>query len=406
MMRRTKLCVLGGSSPFTAGLIDSFAKARHPSDLHLVIHGRSAERASLVAHYAEVWLRPLGWTVAHSTSLAEAVDGADIVIHQIRYGDLEGRALGEGVCQALQLPPDETIGPGALLTAIRSLSALNETCNVLQTHCPNAQVLNLTNPLSAMTAAMRNYGVRNCIGLCELPWVTLLEAARLISVDPEDVSWTYCGLNHRGFIDSFELHGEDLLPQLPSKLGSGGLGEIEASEIRALHAIPLKYFRLVRETPTPRFGRAAQLAKLRRQIAQELTESCERSPPSLQRRYMDWYPMSVVPLVSALTHDGESDHIVNVQHGDLIVETNAAVSRHGITPKLHSTRNAAVERWNRVFEIHERNFLRAMVEPTLHHLLAVLESDPMVPASKANDVVMALRKHLPQAGQQTSSRLL
>jgi len=336
-----------------------------------------------------------GWQATSSTSLEEALDGADIVIHQIRYGDLQGRASGEEVCQTVGLPPDETLGPAALLTAIQTMPALHESCDAMIRYCPGARILNLTNPLSSITAAISKFGVRNCVGLCELPLVTMQTAAKILNEDPNKMSWTYCGLNHRGFIDTLSMNGDDMLARLPGKMGTELLGGIEAAEIAALKAIPLKYFRLTREIPKPEFGRAAYLAKLRNAMAQELSQSVAQSPASMQSRYMDWYPKSVVPLVHALSGSQSTRHVINVQREDgLVVETLADVSHAGMVPDFHQSQNESVRRWNAIFENHEQSFINAMLEPTESNLQQVFESDPIVPDEKVAVAVQALRKQL------------
>ncbi len=65
-----------------------------------------------------------GWRSTCTTSLAEALDGADLVVHQIRYGDLAGRAADERFAAELGAAADETLGPGALRSALRPAPAL------------------------------------------------------------------------------------------------------------------------------------------------------------------------------------------------------------------------------------------------------------------------------------------
>ena len=368
-------------------------KPSHWTGARLTIHGRSAKRAELVARYAARQLGPAGWSATSTTSMEAALDGADIVIHQIRYGDLAGRAAGEELCRTLKLPADETLGPAALLTAIHSMRGVKGTSATLSAHCADAKVLNLTNPLSAVTHAMQHYGVRNCVGLCELPLVTVRTAARQLGIAAEDTSWTYCGLNHRGFVDSLTYGERDMLDELPDRLGDGTLGGVRAGEIAELGALPLKYFRLMRDSPTLEFGRATQLEELRSQIQRELECSIDLSPPSLGKRYMAWYPQSVVPLVQALVEDAPSSHVVNVPRDDgLVVETKVAVSTKGVEPDFHETTNPQVATWNSRFEAHELAFIEAMFDPTLRNIEAAMELDPVVPAYRTAEAANLLLK--------------
>ena len=392
-----KITVLGGSSPFTAGLIDALvqsetrsAKIKPPPTI--VLHGRSTKTLSLVGRYASHWLGPLDWNVQCTVDLHQALDGADIVIHQIRYGDLSGRADGERLCAEIGLAADETLGPAALLTAIRTLPDLKRTCDAINDHCPGARVLNLTNPLSAMTWFMTEMGVRHCVGLCELPLVTSLQAGRILDIDPAEqpqLQWTYTGLNHRGFIDTLEFEGRSVLGELVETLRSNSqfIGGVDAEVVADLHAIPLKYFRLVcsadsvgtRDSTGAPSGRAQQLQELRGRVTSELRESVTSSPPSLCERYMDWYPRSVVPLLGALCQGQVTEQMVNMRNGDGLVEEVAAKVHSGKwVADFRSSSNRKVRDWNDQFKVHERAFLTAMLEPSTENVRAVFEADPII----------------------------
>ena len=391
-MSGSTICILGGSSPFTAGLVDSLLPvAARFSGPTLWLHGRSADNLAIVARYAEHQLGRYGWQVRQSTSMNQALEAADIVIHQIRYGGLDGRADGEQLSHKLGILADETLGPAALLTAIRTIPDLSGTCQRIVESCPNAWVLNLTNPLSAITSAMIQFGVQKCVGLCELPMETQQTALRFFDDALEDVSWTYAGLNHRGFIDTLQTGQRNLLDELPDRMGEQTIGGIRASEIHTLNAIPLKYFRLVHEPPSPETGRANFLSSLRDQVLAELKTSCEISPPSMQRRYMEWYPKSVVPMLSSLCCNDPGTHVVNIVGEDgIVVEAKAAVQGGAVRPMLHKSANPNVSQWNATFEQHERSFVRAMLEPSPTNIQTALVHDPLTPDAIAAKATTAL----------------
>ncbi len=380
-MRR--LAVLGGSSPFTAGLIDAFAAAE-PAALPphvLVLHGRNAERLRLVSRYAKVRLEPLGWSVAETTYLDHALEGADVVVHQIRYGGLEGRAQDENLAVSLGIQPDETLGPGALNSLLRMLPDLRETGRKLAARCPDAWVLNLTNPLSAATTVLSDEGVSRCIGLCELPEYTAERAARIVGRDTGATDWAYAGWNHRGFIVDLMDNGTDLLPELLVRLNGAPFEGVPAADLIELGAIPLKYFRWVHSQDPPRAGRADAVASIRRRIFEELEEDPTRSPASLQERYMEWYPLSVVPAVEALSANRERTMVVNRPGPDgLTREHHARVCRHGVQPVPPPSVPAPVRAWLDRFEDHERAVVQVARKPGPESVFHAVELDPMVPA--------------------------
>lgn len=387
-----RLVVLGGSSPFTAGLIDALEHAGASlAPCELVLHGRQTVVLERIALYARFRLAAQGWCVRTETTLQEALAGATFVVHQIRYGGMDGRAEDEALALRYGIHPDESLGPAALNAILRIAAGLAGTAATLATTCPDAWVFNLTNPLSLTTALMVQAGVGRCVGLCELPRVTAKRAAAEVRAPFEEVSWTYQGLNHRGFIVELSRGGTNLIPELTQRLGRGVFEGILATEIARLEAIPTKYFRLVRKGARPEDGRAAFLARLRERIDEELMEQPDRRPPSLCERYMDWYPESVVPMLVALASDDESVQIVNLESADGTVrEVHAVVSRDSIAPCAPPAPRGEIALWLSRFERNEVKRLAAARSPSLASIQEALETDPLVPDDLMEPIADAL----------------
>lgn len=376
-----KITILGGSSPFTASLIDAMLpRLAQMPPLELVFHGRNTHFLTLMTHYAETRLGvPARW----ETDTRKALQDADVVVHQIRYGGLDLRDAGEQLCARLNLPADETLGPAALLTALRIREDLEPTLDALETTCPNAWVLNLTNPLSSVTALMAERLPR-VMGLCELPLFTLMEAARLLELPVADLSWSYHGYNHRGFLHHLSHGDHNLMPRLIEALTHTPIGGIEARVATQLQALPLKYFSLFTRPQTAGPGRARFLQDLRRRIAQELETQPQRSPRALRERYLEWYPLSVAPVLEALTREEPTTHVVNLPQGNgLVGEMTARINRHGITVTPQATPPAKVAQWLRRFEAHEQAFLSAVRKPTPDRVHQALSVDPLIPDGRA-----------------------
>lgn len=372
--------MLGGSTPFTVGLIDAIdMESANIRPAHLVLHGRSAEAISLVAAYARGALVPRGWRVSGTTKLSEALDGADIVVHQIRYGGLEGRRRDEWLASQLGLPADETIGPAGLAAALRMAPGHRVLARALIQRCPDALVLNLTNPLSCSTALLHRWGVPKVVGLCELPLATAREACDVLGLQETDIDWTYAGLNHRGFIHRLTHRGRDLMNELLGRLGDQTIGGIGRAEIASLGAIPMKHFALFRSTPARSSPRAEILLALRRNILDELRNDATRPPPSLRVRHQPWYRDAVVPMLIAIDQTSPRRLIVNLPaEDDVVHELPAAVSEVGVEPTPDVPPLPAVVRWIDRFVEHERRVVAAAMDPSPAAIRAAVDSDPLV----------------------------
>jgi len=374
-----KLAILGGSSPFTAALVNSLKDAvdKLPS-FEILLHGRNQENLSLMEAYAHRVLQGSGWQVGSTTTMGRVLDGANIVIHQIRYGGMDRRILHEEFSERCGVPPDETLGPAALLATLEMLPDLRETCDAVVEYSPDAWTLNLTNPLSYVTSFMTSHGLHRCIGLCELPTMTAHEIANLCGLESHEMDWHYTGLNHRGFIFQVSHSGRSLLEELPLVLGKRLIGGISGEQIAELNAVPLKYFTLAIGKQGPiRPGRGAFLKHLAGEIINEVRSTQTEVLSSLEKRNPVWYPFAVVPMIVALYSDQPSKQIVNSAGEDGIVwESIATVSRSGIAIVPQPECPKPVRIWLDKFARHEQLALSAIIEPTQDNIVEALAADP------------------------------
>jgi 6-phospho-beta-glucosidase len=385
------LTVLGGSTPFTAALVEALRDAGSAiprSELRLF--GQDASALEGMNRYATRRLAANGWTVSATPRLAESVDGADVVVNQIRFGGLAGRARDEALANRFQLPADETLGPCGLSAALRVVPRIRDLAAELGRRCAGAWVVNLANPLSVTTAAMIDAGApRKCVGVCELPLATVAETCRLLRVSLADVEWDYAGLNHRGFIFALKHHGEDLLPGLPDLLEGRSVFGITGEDIRGVGALPLKYFRLAPLSSPAPAGRAAFLEALKQTLAREM-ELPEAPPPALRQRDLGWYPGAVVPMIEAIFADERRQLIVNVRREDgLVREGPVRVARDGwetVANELPPALRPWLDRW----AAHERAVLDAVASPGLAGIERALELDPVVPNHQVREMARAI----------------
>jgi 6-phospho-beta-glucosidase len=318
-----------------------------------------------------------GWKVEASTELGEALSGARYVVHQIRYGGLEGRREDELLASGLGGAADETLGSGALNSALRMAPQLRIIAGAIASVAPDAWVLNLTNPLSVATSILSEEGVKRCIGLCELPSSTARMVATILDLPPSRLDWGYRGLNHRGFIVGLECNGQSQWHRLLARLGEGNLGGISAATIATIGAVPTKYFALVQGARSPTPGRAEYVRRLRDRIVQELRRAPYVLPPSLGLRRLPWYGESVVPALASLRSKKARRLVVNLRCEDGITrEMPAALSAAAVTGEAPPAVPAPVRNYLERFELHERRVLEAVANPSYETVASALAADP------------------------------
>ncbi|MGH7922839.1 MAG: 6-phospho-beta-glucosidase, partial [Candidatus Dormibacteraceae bacterium] len=89
-----------------------------------------------------------------TTSLAEALAGADLVLCAIRVGGARARAADERFALQLGLLGQETVGAGGILFALRTIPVMGGIAAEIRRRAPNAWVLNFTNPAGIVTEAL------------------------------------------------------------------------------------------------------------------------------------------------------------------------------------------------------------------------------------------------------------
>lgn len=155
-----------------------------------------------------------------TTHLEEAIEGADFVFSAIRVGGVSGRTVDERVAMDLGLLGQETIGPGGLAYALRTIPVVLDVARVIRELAPKAWTINFTNPAGIVTEAMRTVLGERVVGICDTPIGLVRRVGRLLGLDVDQigddghpvVDIDYVGLNHLGWLRSISVDGEDVLP--------------------------------------------------------------------------------------------------------------------------------------------------------------------------------------------------
>jgi 6-phospho-beta-glucosidase len=152
--------------------------------------------------------------VETTTDLDQALDGADFVFSAIRVGGLEGRTTDERVALNLGLLGQETTGPGGLAYGMRTVPVAIHVAERVAQICPQAWVINFTNPAGMITEAMQQVLGDRVVGICDTPIGLGRRAARALGLDLDRTDFDYVGLNHLGWLRALDHDGRDVLPDL------------------------------------------------------------------------------------------------------------------------------------------------------------------------------------------------
>lgn len=179
--------------------------------------------ASLASLEPPAGVSPGTPTVRSTTSLPEALDGTDIVFAAIRPGGTAGRTADERIALDLGLLGQETTGAGGISYALRTIPRMLELAARMRERCPDAWLLNFTNPAGMVTEALVPVLGRRVIGICDSAGGLVYRAAKAAGVVlPEGRldGVGYYGLNHLGWLYRLESGGRDALPGLLADAGA------------------------------------------------------------------------------------------------------------------------------------------------------------------------------------------
>lgn len=243
-----QLTILGGGG-FRVPLVYE-AVAQGAADVEidrLVLFDEDAERlAAISAVIAELGASyPDGPEVVVASSLGSAVDGADFVFSAIRVGGTAGRVVDERVALDLGLLGQETIGPGGLAYAMRTIPVATRIAATVAERAPDAWVINFTNPAGIVTEAMARVLGDRVVGICDTPIGLVQRVARVIGSSEDDLDVDYLGLNHLGWLRAVRVAGVDRLPDVLAD--DVALTQIEEARVlgvdlvRSMGALPNEY---------------------------------------------------------------------------------------------------------------------------------------------------------------------
>lgn len=162
------------------------------------------------------------WVSTVETSLASALRDADFVVISILPGTFTEMRSDVHVPEqyGIYQSVGDTVGPGGFIRALRSIPMFAIIGQAIRESCPNAWVINYTNP---MTLCMRTlyevFPQIKAFGCCHEVFGTQKLLACVIrdkmgidGVAREDIQTNVLGINHFTWLDRATWNGIDLIP--------------------------------------------------------------------------------------------------------------------------------------------------------------------------------------------------
>jgi 6-phospho-beta-glucosidase len=165
-----------------------------------------------------------------------AFDGADFILTTFRPGSHEQQEQDETVPPKYGLQGNETVSIGGIFMACRVVPLLRQLCADAQELCPDAWIINYTNPTQYVADAVRRISDMRIISLCDGYVEVAEDLAPLLGVKPEDITIYPAGSNHAMWVMRFTVKGEDGYPILRERLS-----RMSPAELDELYAPPSEF---------------------------------------------------------------------------------------------------------------------------------------------------------------------
>ncbi|MBV8717454.1 MAG: hypothetical protein JOZ65_20525 [Chloroflexi bacterium] len=224
-MTETRICFIGGGSyNWMPKLLGDLALT---PDLEGTVVLHDINRAALddIERYGKRVFDHTGsrFRIETSTDLDRALDGAEFVVVTITTGGLDSMALDldiperYGIFQSV----GDTVGPGGLSRALRNVPVMVGLAQAMERRCPDAWMLNLTNPLTVLTRVVTMSTRIKAMGLCHELFGVRGALMRMFGGSVSDFEMRVAGVNHLIWILNMTIRGRDGLQMVREAAAEG-----------------------------------------------------------------------------------------------------------------------------------------------------------------------------------------
>jgi len=214
-----------GSVEFTRNLLGDFLSYPELRDAEIVLHDIDGDRLATAERMARWTAEALGATPSIRGTLdrREALGGADFVVNTIQVGGARATQADFDVPAryGLRYTINDTINAGGVLRGLRTIPVVLAIASEMVEVCPEALLLNYTNPMGMLVKAVDEAIGTLTVGLCHSVYWTVHRLAEYLEVPFAELDAQSAGVNHLAWILRLEHHGTDLYPALHSFVGSG-----------------------------------------------------------------------------------------------------------------------------------------------------------------------------------------
>lgn len=438
--KKIKIVTIGGGSSYTPELVEGFINRKEQLDINeiwFVDIEEGKDKLAIVGEMAKRMIKAAGldWKVHLTLDRRAALKDADYVTTQFRVGLLDARIRDERIPLSHGLIGQETNGAGGMFKAFRTIPVILDIIKDMEELCPNAWLVNFTNPSGMVTeAAIKHAGWKKTIGLCNVPIGFINKCNNIMGFPDfdETLFFKFAGLNHFHWHRVWDKSGVEITNYIldemykPENAGKhpviANIQELPLNyeQVKDTHLLPCSYHRYYYISDTmldhqlKEFADHKTRAEVVKQTESELFElykdpNLDHKPEQLTKRGGTHYSDAACELICSIQNDKRTMMVVStVNNGaitdlpyDSIVEVSSIITSHGAEPINWGSFEPSVRGPLQIQKAMEECTIEAAITGDYGKALQAFTINPIVTSGKEakallDEMLVANKAYLPQ----------
>ena len=391
-----KLTIVGGGSSYTPELIHGLIQQYETLPVSEVcLTDINETRLNILSGLSQRMFAKAGLPI-QVTATADrrwALKGAHFVNSLIRVGGMEARINDEKIPLKYNIIGQETTGPGGMVKALRTIPVMLDLARDMVEICPEAWLINYTNPSGIIAEALGKHSRVRYVGLCSGPKEWIAQVLRLIHIEPLRANVDWLGLNHLGFITRVWIDGRDATAQAIEAATQAWA--IDGEAMRTLGVIPASYLRyyyhhdlVVAQAREPgHLTRGEQVREIEAELLRQYAKpELAGKPELLKKRGGGGYADVALAAMTAIQHNKGERQVIQVLNqgaiddlpADAAVEVPCLVDRMGPHPLRMGAIPLPIRGLIQAVKAYESLTVQAAVEGSKRVALQALMAHPLV----------------------------
>ena len=418
-----KIVLIGaGSSSFARQLLTAMFSYSNVKDSTFILHDIDKRKLDFTYDFTKKLIEQENTKakVIKTLSLDEALKDADFVITAFTIGGMKAweKDLSIPLKYGIDQDAGDTMGPGGMFRAMRDIPVLVNIAKQMEKLCPNALLLNYSNPLAPMIKAVKETTSINVVGLCYAVQSTVAQILGFLGEDKwisnpsenkkrhdivnskisDNVKYEFAGINHMTWITKISLNGEDLYPRIrklinDEKVIKEDLVRLELLKSFGYFCTPnhwhlsdyLPYFKKNEKLTKDFLPIRWNLLNLEREKLKLMTKQMEAEISGETTILVKQNIFNAPKIINAIINNEKTwvnintsnkDYIPNLPF-DSIVEIPAFVDKNGINPCKVTNLSNACASLNKTNIIFQELLVEGVLKRDLKLLKQALYFDPL-----------------------------